>query len=153
MAVHVPLGLEAQAEARLLMLASNNIMSPATGRPIVTPSQDMVLGCYYLTAHNPKAHKGAGGYFASLQDAIIAYEQGLIELHALIWVRLDLDWEIDSETKETEPEITKHPDGTVTKLYADRRIREDANGNLLSQYIHTTAGRIIFNKTIADVLI
>ncbi|MCT7965970.1 DNA-directed RNA polymerase subunit gamma [Laspinema sp. D1] len=153
MAVHVPLGLEAQAEARLLMLASNNIMSPATGRPIVTPSQDMVLGCYYLTAHNPKAHKGAGGYFSSLQDAIIAYEQGLIELHALIWVRLGLDWDIDSETKETEPEITKHPDGTVTKLYADRRIREDANGNLLSQYLHTTAGRIIFNKTIADVLI
>ncbi|MGL5196011.1 MAG: DNA-directed RNA polymerase subunit gamma, partial [Chroococcales cyanobacterium] len=153
MAVHVPLGLEAQAEARLLMLASNNIMSPATGRPIVTPSQDMVLGCYYLTAHNPKAHKGAGGYFSSLPDAIIAYEQGLIELHALIWVRLDVNWEVDSETKETEPEITKHSDGTVTKLYADRRIREDASGNILSQYIHTTAGRIIFNKTIADVLI
>ena len=58
MAVHVPLSLEAQAEARLLMLASNNILSPATGRPIITPSQDMVLGCYYLTADNPAAQEG-----------------------------------------------------------------------------------------------
>src|SRR6476620_5558697 len=69
MAVHVPLSLESQAEARLLMLASNNIMSPATGRPIVTPSQDMVLGCYYLTAENPDAQKGAGHYFSTLTDA------------------------------------------------------------------------------------
>jgi DNA-directed RNA polymerase beta' subunit len=57
MAVHVPLSLESQAEARLLMMASNNILSPATGRPIVTPSQDMVLGCYYLTADIRKRKK------------------------------------------------------------------------------------------------
>jgi DNA-directed RNA polymerase subunit beta' len=80
MAVHVPLSLEAQAEARLLMLASNNILSPATGRPIITPSQDMVLGCYYLTAENPIATKGAGRYFASLEDAIIAYQQREVDL-------------------------------------------------------------------------
>ncbi|MEM9504529.1 MAG: DNA-directed RNA polymerase subunit gamma, partial [Cyanobacteria bacterium P01_E01_bin.43] len=76
MAVHVPLSLEAQAEARLLMLASNNVLSPATGTPIITPSQDMVLGCYYLTADNPKRQKGRGKYFASMEDALVAYEQG-----------------------------------------------------------------------------
>ena len=72
MAVHVPLSLEAQAEARLLMLASNNILSPATGTPIVTPSQDMVLGCYYLTADNPKKQKGRGKYFAEMEDVLVA---------------------------------------------------------------------------------
>jgi DNA-directed RNA polymerase subunit beta' len=89
MAVHVPLSIESQAEARLLMLACNNILSPATGRPIVTPSQDMVLGCYYLTAENPKATRGADHYFSDLEDAIIAYTQGQVDLHASVWVRFD----------------------------------------------------------------
>jgi DNA-directed RNA polymerase subunit beta' len=89
MAVHVPLSLEAQAEARLLMLASNNILSPATGRPIVTPSQDMVLGCYYLTAENPKQEASIRRYFSSLEDVTIAYEQGLLGIHTFIWVHYD----------------------------------------------------------------
>jgi DNA-directed RNA polymerase subunit beta' len=89
MAVHIPLSLESQAEARLLMLASNNILSPATGRPIVTPSQDMVLGCYYLTAENPNSNDGGVRYFASLDDAIMAYEQKQVHIHAKVWVRFD----------------------------------------------------------------
>jgi len=151
MAVHIPLSLESQAEARLLMMASNNIMSPATGRPIVAPSQDMVLGCYYLTADNPNPQKGAGTYFANLTDAIVAYEQNQVHLQAYVWVRYDS--EVETETPDDEvvsQEISA--DGTVTKLYRERRVRETADGEMISQYIHTTPGRIIYNKTIMDVL-
>ncbi len=152
MAVHVPLSLEAQAEARLLMLASNNILSPATGKPIVTPSQDMVLGCYYLTAENPGATKGAGRYFANLDDAIIAYEQKQVDLHAYIWVRFDGQMET-GEPDDQPLEEQKFDDGSVTRLYKYRRVRHDAEGNVVSQFIRTTPGRIIYNKTIQDTLV
>lgn len=152
MAVHVPLSLESQAEARLLMLASNNILSPATGRPIITPSQDMVLGCYYLTVENPSAKRGEGRHFANMDDAIIAYDQGLLDLHAFVWVRFDGTVETDVDD-DTPIEEHKAEDGTVTRLYKFRRIREDVEGNLISQYIRTTPGRIIYNKTIYDALI
>jgi DNA-directed RNA polymerase subunit beta' len=151
MAVHVPLSIEAQAEARLLMLASNNILSPATGRPIVTPSQDMVLGCYYLTAENPKATKGEGNYFANLDDAIMAYEQHEVDLHAYVWVRFDGIVESDKDDSKVLNEVTSD-DGIVTRTYEFRRRREDAEGNLISQYVRTTPGRIIYNKTVIDVL-
>jgi len=151
MAVHVPLSLESQAEARLLMLASNNIMSPATGRPIVTPSQDMVLGCYYLTAESTQKHKGYGRYFANFNDAILAYEQKQIDLHAFIWVRFDGMVETDAPDNEPQ-EVEQYSDGTVRKLYKFRQVREDAAGNRISQYIRTTVGRIIFNKTIEEAL-
>ncbi|NEO21775.1 MULTISPECIES: DNA-directed RNA polymerase subunit gamma [unclassified Moorena] len=151
MAVHVPLSLESQAEARLLMLASNNILSPATGRPIIAPSQDMVLGCYYLTAKNPNATKGAGRYFANLEDAIKAYEQKQVHLHAYIWVRYDGIVDTDEPDKEMISEESS-PDGMVSKVYKNRRVRETADGELISQYIRTTAGRIIYNKTIQEAL-
>ena len=151
MAVHVPLSIEAQAEARLLMLASNNILSPATGRPIITPSQDMVLGCYYLTADNPAAQETAGGYYANLEDAINAYEQKQVELHAYVWVRFDGDVDMP-DIEEELVEESRSPDGIVTKVYNYRRTREDQDGNLISQYIKTTPGRIIFNKTIHEAL-
>ncbi len=150
MAVHVPLSIEAQAEARLLMLACNNILSPATGQPIITPSQDMVLGCYYLTAENPNGQKGAGRYFASLQDAVVAYEQELVDLHAWVWVRFD--GRIEGGLPKDEPQVETAADGSRTETYSDRRLRLDADGNLISQYIRTTPGRIIFNKTVQDVL-
>lgn len=156
MAVHVPLSLEAQAEARLLMLASNNILSPATGRPIVTPSQDMVLGCYYLTAENPDASLGKDRYFANLEDAIMAYEQRQVDLHAYVWVRFDGEVEQDASDNEPLEELVDKDDaGTVrsiTRRYKFRRVRTDGEGNLISQYIYTTPGRIIYNKTILDVL-
>ncbi|MEQ9355687.1 DNA-directed RNA polymerase subunit gamma [Coleofasciculus chthonoplastes] len=151
MAVHVPLSLESQAEARLLMLASNNILSPATGRPIVAPSQDMVLGCYYLTAENPHAKK-EGRYFASLDDAIRAFEQQQVELHAYVWVRFD--GTIQSGKSDDGQVISSETatDGTVTKVYKDRRVRQTAEGELISQYVRTTPGRIIYNKAIQDAL-
>jgi DNA-directed RNA polymerase subunit beta' len=151
MAVHVPLSLEAQAEARLLMLASNNILSPATGRPIITPSQDMVLGCYYLTAENPKPMRGEGHYFGSMDEVIMAYEQREVEIHAYIWVRYD--GEVETDKPDTEVlESQSGADGTLTQLYEFRRVRLDADGNLISQYIRTTPGRIIYNKAVQEAL-
>ncbi len=87
MAVHLPLSAEAQAEARILMLSSNNVLSPADGRPIVTPSQDMIIGMYYLSALSEDA-KGAGRAFANVDEARMAYELGDISLHAPIKIRV-----------------------------------------------------------------
>jgi len=152
MAVHVPLSLEAQAEARLLMLASNNILSPATGRPIVAPSQDMVLGCYYLTAENPDKQIGAGNHYADFNDVVMSYEQGIVSLHSRIWVRFNGSIDGDGGGDE-EPTETKVDDGGYKiKTYPFRRVREDADGNVISQYILTTPGRIIFNQTVHNSL-
>ena len=86
MAVHVPLSIEAQAEARMLMLATNNILAPATGKPIITPSQDMVLGMYYLTLMKEDLSDTLH-YFYNYDDAISAYDCGVIKLHEKIVVR------------------------------------------------------------------
>jgi len=88
MAVHVPLSIEAQIEARVLMLSVNNILSPANGKPIVVPTQDMVLGIYYLLK-GKKGAKGEGKIFADPEDVRIAYNAGIIEEHAKIKVRID----------------------------------------------------------------
>ncbi len=87
MAVHVPLSIEAQAEARILMLASNNILRLSDGRPIVSPTQDMIIGVYYLT-QDKKDAKGEGRYFISPDEAKIAYQVGDIDLQARINVRV-----------------------------------------------------------------
>ena len=92
MAVHIPLSVEAQSEARMLMMAFNNILLPASGKPTITPTQDMVLGIYYLTVEKPNSDdsnvcKGAGMNFYSFQDAIAAYEAGVLDLHAKVNVR------------------------------------------------------------------
>ncbi|NLI68811.1 MAG: DNA-directed RNA polymerase subunit beta' [Bacilli bacterium] len=86
MAVHVPLSAEAQAEARILMLATHNILNPKDGKPVVTPSQDMVLGNYYLTMETPGAI-GEGMIFKDPNEAIIAYRNGYVHLHTRIAVR------------------------------------------------------------------
>ena len=83
MAVHVPLSAEAQAEARMLMLASGNILNPKDGKPVVTPSQDMVLGSFYLTMDNKEA-KGSGGIYATVNEVVSAYQRGAAALHARI---------------------------------------------------------------------
>src|SRR5690606_1051693 len=103
MAVHLPLSAEAQAEARVLMLSANNVLSPAHGRPLVTPTQDMIIGAYYLTEVVPGA-KGEGRAFRGVEDAERAYEAGQIELHALIKVRND-DAEPGSEERWRETTV------------------------------------------------
>ena len=92
MAVHVPLSVEAQAEARFLMLSVNNILAPKDGSPITTPTQDMVLGCYYLThpgteERNTPAEKGDGKIFADYDEMLMAYRNGVVGLHARVKVR------------------------------------------------------------------
>ena len=87
MAVHVPLSVEAQSEARYLMLAANNILKPQDGKPVASPTQDMVIGSYYLTILKPGA-KGEGSYFKSPEEALLAYETGNIEIQALVNVRV-----------------------------------------------------------------
>ncbi|MBN2425247.1 MAG: DNA-directed RNA polymerase subunit beta' [Calditrichaceae bacterium] len=88
MAVHIPLSYEAQIETKMLMLSSHNILSPSSGKPIAVPSQDIVLGCYYLTKMLPEA-KGEGMVFASSKEVISAYNDDKIELHARIIVRIN----------------------------------------------------------------
>ena len=87
MAVHVPLSAEAQAEARFLMLSSNNLLKPQDGKPVTVPTQDMILGCYYLTIDKPE-EKGEGMIFSCLEEAIMAYDDHHLELHAPITVRV-----------------------------------------------------------------
>lgn len=100
MAVHVPLSLEAQLEARALMMSSNNILSPANGEPIIVPSQDMVLGLYYMTRERINA-KGEGMRFADVAEVERAYQSGLVDLQAIIEVRLKVY--ADGDTADTAP--------------------------------------------------
>jgi DNA-directed RNA polymerase subunit beta' len=105
MAVHVPLSLEAQMEARTLMLASNNVLSPANGEPIIVPSQDIVLGLYYATRERINA-KGEGMSFADLAEVHRAYDSRQVELNARVWVRIK-EKEI-SESGEMSEKITRY---------------------------------------------
>ncbi|MGQ9646166.1 MAG: DNA-directed RNA polymerase subunit beta' [Thermodesulfobacteriota bacterium] len=88
MAVHVPLSVEAQAEARILMMSTNNILSPANGKPIIVPTQDIVLGIYYMTRERPFV-KGEGKVFSSLDEVRIAYDSGELDLHARVKARVN----------------------------------------------------------------
>ena len=88
MAVHLPLSAEAQAEARILMLSSNNILKPSDGRPVTMPSQDMIIGLYHLTSDKDDA-EGAGRAFSSVSEAIMAFDQGSLDLNAVVKIRVD----------------------------------------------------------------
>jgi DNA-directed RNA polymerase subunit beta' len=105
MAVHVPLSLEAQMEARTLMLASNNVLSPANGEPIIVPSQDIVLGLYYATRERINA-RGEGMSFADLAEVHRAYDSRQVELNARIWVRIK-EKEI-SDSGEVSEKVTRY---------------------------------------------
>ena len=102
MAVHLPLSVEAQAECRFLLLSPNNLLKPSDGGPVAVPSQDMVLGIYYLTQERPGV-KGEGKAFKNLNEAILAYENGAITLHSRIKVRVTkkIDGEVKSGTVES----------------------------------------------------
>ena len=148
MAVHIPLSLEAQSEARLLMLAPYNFLSPATGEPIITPSQDMVLGCYYLTTHNSSQQRTSPHYFFSLDDCLMAYSQKQIPLHAYVWVKFNETVEDDSEFIES----ISMPEEFVLDIFSTRLIRKNEKDKTITQYIMTTPGRILLNKVLQDSL-
>ena len=148
MAVHIPLSLEAQAECYMLMLAPYNFLSPASGEPIIMPSQDMVLGCYYLTVNNIKGLLGSSHYFANLEDVIFAYDQNKIEIHSLIWVRIeDKNQPLTNLMKKVKLE-----DDTIIEYYENMQIRKTKEGNVIVQYLKTTTGRVILNYTIQKTL-
>ena len=148
MAVHVPLSFEAQAECYMLMLAPYNFLSPANGEPIIMPSQDMVLGCYYLTVNNIKGLLGASHYFANLEDVILAYNQNKIEIHSSIWVRYN---DSNQETSNLIKEI-KLEDGSSIEYYENLQIRKTENNETIVQYLKTTTGRVLLNYTIQKTL-
>ena len=116
MAVHVPLSAEAQAEARFLMLASNNLLKPSDGKPVAVPTQDMILGSYYLTL-DKEGEPGEGKVFRDVDEAMMAYETGFISLHARIKVRREMEVEgvMRSAIVET----------TVGKIIFNRPIPQD----------------------------
>ena len=148
MAVHVPLSLEAQAECYMLMLAPYNFLSPANGEPIIMPSQDMVLGCYYLTVNNIKQLHGSNHYFSTLNDVILAYNQNKIEIHSSIWVRYnDKNITLDNPKKTIQLK-----DQTTIEYYDEWQIRRNVEGEILVQYLKTTTGRVILNYTIQKTL-
>lgn len=148
MAVHVPLSLEAQAECYMLMLAPYNFLSPANGEPIIMPSQDMVLGCYYLTVNNINGLLGSNHYFADLNDVILAYNQDQIEIHTAIWVRY--------KHKIAKPlnfiKKIKLKDESYIEYYENIQIRKDKNDKIIVQYLQTTTGRVLLNYTIQMTL-
>ena len=130
MAVHLPLSPEAQAEARVLMLSTNNVRSPASGHPIVSPSQDMVIGLYYLSEKDEDA-KGAGRCFADLPEALMAYDLGELDVHAPIKIRMgDMagDPQVHAELKDLIGNL-------ITDQPADGRVPMD-----------TTLGRALINQ-------
>jgi DNA-directed RNA polymerase subunit beta' len=145
MAVHIPLSLEAQAETISLLFAPSNFLSPATGSPIIVPSQDMILGCYYLTTNNLFGLKNSSHYFSNIKDVLLAYETKLIDLHALIWVRYNGYLE-DNDNKPEQ--ILNIDDNSKIYIYKNKQIRENSSKKIIVTYIRTTVGRIIFNKFI-----
>jgi DNA-directed RNA polymerase subunit beta' len=148
MAVHIPLSLEAQAECYMLMLAPYNFLSAANGDPIIMPSQDMVLGCYYLTVNNIPNLLGSNHYFANLEDVILAYNQDQLEIHSSIWVRY-LNNVNQNLTFIKKVELK---DGSFIEYYEYMQIRKTKNGNIIAQYVQTTTGRVILNYTIQKTL-
>ncbi len=151
MAVHVPLSFQARAEAWNLMWSRNNLLSPATGQPSILPSQDMVLGCYYLTTINSKLQKGSGYYFSDLDDVIKAFYQKKIDIHAPIWVRWNDPFESENELYEPL-EIQIDSNGNLLKIYLKHQQHFESNQNKKSQFIRTTTGRILLNKLISEEL-
>ncbi len=142
MAVHVPLSIEAQAEARLLMLSANNLLSPASGQPVVTPTQDIVLGVYYLTDMRPNL-KGDGKFFANTDDVMSAISHDLVHVNACIWLREDMNSD-------------KHPEGRRKFFVNDEPVIVDKfsdvpeNTNLV--FLETSPGRVLFNSRIHEKL-
>jgi DNA-directed RNA polymerase subunit beta' len=147
MAVHIPLCLEAQTEARMLMLAPNNFLSPATGEPILTPSQDMVLGCYYLTANNPTEQTLDDQYFYNFDDVIRAYKQSALNLHTFVWVRFN---GIETEQLaliENSKFVERQVNDRILCLSPEVQIKKTLEGEILQTYIKTTPGRILLNQS------
>jgi DNA-directed RNA polymerase subunit beta' len=135
MAVHLPLSIEAQVEATVLMMSTNNIFSPANGQPIISPSQDIVMGCYYLTATRGEmgesGEAGESKVFADSKEVFLAFQQRKVGTHARIYVRLPREKKVYQEGKEK---------GKLEELD-----RNPNTGGSKSGLVATTVGRVVFN--------
>nr|QQV39164.1 RNA polymerase beta' subunit [Macaranga tanarius] len=175
MAVHVPLSLEAQAEARLLMFSHMNLLSPAIGDPISVPTQDMLIGLYVLTSgnhrgicanrYNPCNHRNykneriddnndqytKESFFSNSYDAIGAYRQKRINLDSPLWLR----WQLDQRaiaSREAPVEVHYEPLGTYHEIYEHYLIVRNINKEILCIYIRTTVGHISFYREIEEAI-
>src|SRR5208282_4015040 len=155
MAVHVPLSIEAQVESRALMMSTNNILSPASGKPIIVPTQDMVLGLYYMTRERPLA-QGEGKFFSNPDEVRIAYDHGEVDLHAKVVVRMQAVKEGEQETEEGDVPAAK---AEAIKPAADGKAgkaRRAAKGNGAlavpgkspAERIETTPGRVLLYEIV-----
>jgi DNA-directed RNA polymerase subunit beta' len=141
MAVHIPLSIEAQTECRLQLLSANNLFSPADGRPIVSPTQDIVLGLYYLTKERTE-DDGEKRVFANRREVGVAYQDGHLGLHSRIRVRLDIPvWGEDRSSLVINPDAASKEEKVVTIEDSQR-----------SRLVETTVGRVILNEHVNPVL-
>nr|YP_010334565.1 RNA polymerase beta' subunit [Smilax riparia]UNH90513.1 RNA polymerase beta' subunit [Smilax riparia] len=175
MAVHVPLSLEAQAEARLLMFSHMNLLSPAIGDPISVPTQDMLIGLYVLTMgnhrgicanrYNPyngrnyqivannnyKYTKEKEPYFCSSYDALGAYRQKRINFDSFLWLRWRLDQRVIG-SREVPIEVQYESSGTYYEIYGHYLIVESVKKEICCVYIRTTVGHIFFYREIEEAI-
>ena len=155
MAVHVPLSAEAQAEARFLMLSANNLLKPQDGHPVTVPTQDMVLGSYYLTLQKDE-DKGAGKVFSDVNEALMAYENKVVTLHAPIKVRVTKEVPVENGSELRSGVI----DATVGRLIFNEYIpqdlgyvkRVDEQGNPTEQYLDLEITRLVTKGELSKIV-
>ncbi|MCE1246577.1 MAG: DNA-directed RNA polymerase subunit beta' [Firmicutes bacterium] len=166
MAVHLPLSAGAQAEARILMLSANNILQPSYGNPAMVPSQDMVLGIYYLTYSymddprlaekykNGRGMRGEGMKFTTMDEAIMAYDQGFVELQAPVWVRIPMldesvtEFKTDENGHYIDPEIEVLTRTTVGRVILHKAIPGEFRIGVIRSKIHPTHKLSFMNYTL-----
>jgi DNA-directed RNA polymerase subunit beta' len=147
MAIHIPLSFEARAESWALMWSRNNLLSPATGEANILPSQDMILGCYYLTTKNLKLKNSKTNFFSTTNEAFLFHLLHNQSIHANLWIR----WYEKMETlnrKEKIFEIQLSTNGSFYILYADFLVNYNNKKTPITKYIRTTFGRLVFNTII-----
>src|SRR6202521_311905 len=141
MAVHVPLSIEAQVESRALMMSTNNILSPASGKPIIVPTQDMVLGLYYMTRERPLA-RGEGKFFSSPAEVRIAYDHDEVDLHARITVRMPVLRMVAAQAVDEEDEHRRGAGPSMSSVAG-------ADGH---ERVETTVGRVLLYEIVPPVV-
>ncbi len=151
MGVHVPLSSQARAESWSLMWSRNNLLSPATGQPILSPSQDMVLGCYYATTTHSKMLSAKQLFFNDIQNILQAYERGQLPIHCWVWINWTFLLE-NSFEKEKPLELRIDIFGNCLQIYTSFQRRYDRFLEKQAQYLCTTPGRILFNSLLLSTL-
>ena len=167
MAVHIPLTTAACSEAWRLMWSRNNLLSPATGDPTLLPSQDMILGCYYLTSMdvmhrtqqlqkalnvngNPQ-HKVNNFTFQSIDQLLRLVQMQILDYHSVVWLRWPYEFEFEQK-KQRCIEIQIDPNGNIIKIYPDYKIYDHMQSSRPTYFIKTTPGRALINQSIWDSL-